>query len=98
MQSLINECYEKAKQILTENQDKLELMAQTLLEVETLNADQIKSLFETGKLHEIVESEDDEEVQTTEGDKEEVKVKIQTKEADSTPKREEETYDAIYDS
>jgi len=98
MQSLINECYEKAKQILTENQDKLELMAQTLLEVETLNADQIKSLFETGKLPEIVESEDEEEVQTTEGEKEEVKVNIQAKEADSTPKRDEEPFEDKEDS
>src|SRR5690625_7894843 len=46
MQSLINECYGKEKQIIKENQEELELMAQTLLEVETLNADQIKSLFE----------------------------------------------------
>src|SRR5690625_520849 len=98
MQSLINECYEKAKQILTESQDKLELMAQTLLEVETLNAGQIKSLFETGKLPEIVESEDEEEVQTTEGEKEEVKVNIQAKEADSTPKRDEEPFEDKEDS
>ncbi len=50
IQSLIKGCYEKAKVILTENRDKLELVAKTLLEVETLDAEQIKSLYEEGKL------------------------------------------------
>ncbi|HLQ97758.1 MAG TPA: ATP-dependent zinc metalloprotease FtsH [Candidatus Dormibacteraeota bacterium] len=48
MQEFINYCYERAKKILTENKDKLELIAQTLLEVETLDEQQIKSLFEDG--------------------------------------------------
>lgn len=52
MQSLINSCYAKAKEILTENREKLELVAQTLLEVETLDARQIKALYETGQLPE----------------------------------------------
>ncbi|NLP53039.1 ATP-dependent zinc metalloprotease FtsH [Bacillus sp. RO1] len=53
IQRFIKECYERAKQILTENRDKLELVAQTLLEVETLDADQIKHLFDKGKLPEL---------------------------------------------
>jgi cell division protease FtsH len=48
MQEFINYCYDRAKTILTENKDKLELIAQTLLEVETLDEQQIKSLFEDG--------------------------------------------------
>ncbi|MCP8618190.1 ATP-dependent zinc metalloprotease FtsH [Salirhabdus salicampi] len=52
VQRFIKECYERAKTILTENQDKLELIAQTLLERETLDASQIKSLFEEGKMPE----------------------------------------------
>ncbi|MUK88054.1 ATP-dependent zinc metalloprotease FtsH [Ornithinibacillus sp. L9] len=52
MQNFINFCYDRAKTILTENKDKLELIAQTLLEVETLDARQIKSLFEDGVLPE----------------------------------------------
>lgn len=52
MQNLINVCYAKAKEILTENREKLELVAQTLLEVETLDARQIKALYETGQLPE----------------------------------------------
>ncbi|UOQ44657.1 ATP-dependent zinc metalloprotease FtsH [Halobacillus salinarum] len=50
VQNFINHCYARAKKILTENQDKLELIAKTLLDVETLDATQIKSLFEKGRL------------------------------------------------
>lgn len=59
IQHFIQSCYERAKQILTENRDKLELVAKTLLEVETLDAGQIKSLFEEGKLPDPVVSEQD---------------------------------------
>ncbi|WP_071458828.1 ATP-dependent zinc metalloprotease FtsH [Bacillus massilinigeriensis] len=52
IQRIIKECYERARQILTENRDKLDIIATTLLEVETLDADQIKHLVETGKLPE----------------------------------------------
>ncbi|MDG4657965.1 ATP-dependent zinc metalloprotease FtsH [Ectobacillus antri] len=48
MQRIMKESYARAKQILTDNRDKLELIAKTLLEVETLDAEQIKSLFENG--------------------------------------------------
>ncbi|GGE54145.1 ATP-dependent zinc metalloprotease FtsH [Pullulanibacillus camelliae] len=50
VQRIIKECYERCKQILTEKRDKLELMAQTLLKVETLEADQIHALMDTGEL------------------------------------------------
>src|SRR5699024_11363176 len=56
VQNFINYCYDRAKTILTEHKDKLELIAQTLLEVETLDAKQIRSLFEHGVLP---EQEDD---------------------------------------
>jgi cell division protease FtsH len=50
VQRFIKESYERAKKILTENRDKLELVAQTLLEIETLDAEQIKHLVDHGKL------------------------------------------------
>lgn len=50
IQRIIKECYEKAKTILTENRNKLDLIATTLLEVETLDAEQIKCLIENGRL------------------------------------------------
>jgi len=59
MQNFINYCYDRAKRILTEHKEQLELLAKTLLEVETLDAKQIKSLFENGTLPEPEEGSDD---------------------------------------
>jgi len=50
MQRIINECYDRCKELLTKHRDQLDLIAQTLLRVETLDADQIKQLIETGRL------------------------------------------------
>ncbi|MDA1478201.1 ATP-dependent zinc metalloprotease FtsH [Bacillus changyiensis] len=61
MQHFIKQCYERAKTILTENRDKLELIAQTLLKVETLDAEQIKHLMEHGKLPERNFSDDEQQ-------------------------------------
>lgn len=52
VQRIIKESYERAREILTENRDKLDLIAKTLLEVETLNAEQIKYLIDNGHLPE----------------------------------------------
>jgi cell division protease FtsH len=52
MQRIIKECYARAKEILTEKRDKLEIIAKTLLEVETLDAEQIRHLYEHGTLPE----------------------------------------------
>ncbi|MBU5595515.1 ATP-dependent zinc metalloprotease FtsH [Amphibacillus sp. MSJ-3] len=82
MQNMINECYDRAKEILTEHKDKLELIAQTLLKVETLDAKQIKSLFDTGRLPGDVISEQDGEFETNSNNQEnseDVKVTIQAK-------------------
>src|SRR5690625_1376555 len=73
IQNIINSCYERAKQILTEHKEQLEVIAQTLLEIETLDAKQIKSLFEDG----ILPPEDD---SSDEEDTADVKVNIQPKE------------------
>lgn len=50
IQRIIKEQYIRTKEILTENQDLLELLATTLLEVETLDAGQIVHLKEHGTL------------------------------------------------
>ncbi|WP_067841188.1 ATP-dependent zinc metalloprotease FtsH [Amphibacillus sediminis] len=81
MQNFINQCYARAKEILTENRDKLELIAKTLLEVETLDAHQIKSLFEKGVLPQAEDEQETERTQTIE-ESDDVKVNIQGK-ADS---------------
>ncbi|MGC4378620.1 ATP-dependent zinc metalloprotease FtsH [Fictibacillus sp. Mic-4] len=52
IQAIIKDCYERCKKILIEHRDKLEIIAQTLLKVETLDEEQIKELVTTGKLPE----------------------------------------------
>lgn len=59
MQTIIKECYARANQILTEKRDKLDLIAKTLLEVETLDAEQINHLYDYGRLPERPTSSDD---------------------------------------
>ena len=50
MRKIINECYKKTTKILSENKDLLKLIAETLLEEETITKEQIDSLVETGHL------------------------------------------------
>src|SRR5699024_11092968 len=57
IQSFINDCYVKAKQIITENREKLELFAEKLLEFETLDREDIVSLWEKGVMPEVTEED-----------------------------------------
>ena len=77
IQRIIKESYERCKKILTENRDKLDLIAKTLLEVETLNAEQIKYLVENGHLPE--NPEELESVKTETKKLDDVKVTINKK-------------------
>ena len=100
-QNFINTCYERAKTILTENRDKLELIAEKLLEIETLDAEQIKSLFETGEMpkqdieeevEQIPESTNEEVKEPSSETSSEVKVNIHGKqEGKITPDSYEES-------
>ena len=64
MRSIINECYEKTKKILKENKNLLDLIANTLLEEETITKEQIDSLVKTGHLP----NEEDKEEKNTDED------------------------------
>ncbi len=46
---IIDQCYGRAQQILTDNEDKLHVMANALIEYETLNADQIDDIMAGAK-------------------------------------------------
>src|SRR5699024_2804712 len=83
IQNFINHCYERAKNILTEHKEQLNLIAETLLEVETLDAKQIKSLFEDGVLPESELEETDSDVKETVDTNKDFKVTIQPKSSDS---------------
>lgn len=50
VRKIIDECYTECKRIITEQKDKLELIANALLEYETLNNEQIETLYNTGKM------------------------------------------------
>lgn len=52
VRKIIDECYQEAKKILLENRDLVKLLADSLLEYETLTKEQIDSLVETGKMPE----------------------------------------------
>ncbi|CAG7649941.1 ATP-dependent zinc metalloprotease FtsH [Paenibacillus solanacearum] len=50
MQSIIRACYDHAKETLTKYADQVRLIAETLIEKETLEKDEIRELIESGKL------------------------------------------------
>ncbi len=52
--SILAKCYDKAKQILKDNRDKLDMLTQALLDQETLNRAEFVSLMETGTIPEGV--------------------------------------------
>jgi len=45
VRSIIDQCYATAKQILTDNRDKLDAMAEALMKYETIDADQIDDIM-----------------------------------------------------
>ena len=62
MQNIVKTQYERCRQILTEHKEQLTLIAETLLEVETLDREQIEGLFYNGKLPERNYDEEDHDV------------------------------------
>lgn len=50
VRAIIDECYSECTKIITENKEKLELIANALLEHETLNGEQIEELYQNGKM------------------------------------------------
>lgn len=83
MHRMITECYEKAKDLLTKYSKEVHLIAETLLERETLDLEDIKQLIENGAISEEKDgntggsSEGGEPIIDNVGD---VKVRIQGKE------------------
>ncbi|WP_240377870.1 ATP-dependent zinc metalloprotease FtsH [Bacillus piscicola] len=82
IQKIIKDCHARCKQILTEHKDKLELVAQHLLELETLDAKQIESLVQEGKLpddHHSTKSNEEVGASGQHVDHDNMKVTIQSK-------------------
>ena len=53
VRKIIDECYKECTKIITENKDKLEIIAKALLEYETLANEQIEALYATGRMPEV---------------------------------------------
>lgn len=80
MRSIINNCYEKTKKIISENKDLLSLIANTLLEEETITKEEIDFLVEHGHLPEVETKKEEEQVN---------EVKEDTKKTKKTTKKED---------
>ena len=80
MRSIINNCYEKTKKIISENKDLLSLIANTLLEEETITKEEIDFLVEQGHLPEVETKKEEEQVNG---------VKEDTKKSKKTTKKED---------
>ena len=65
MRKIINNCHKQAKEIITKNKDLLELIAETLLEYETLTKEQIDYLVENGHMPEEDKTDNYESMSTT---------------------------------
>ncbi len=62
VRKIVDECHEQCKIILTENIELLKLIANTLIDVETLTQEQIHNLVEFGTIDHAVTSETSQEV------------------------------------
>ncbi|MGT2846573.1 ATP-dependent zinc metalloprotease FtsH [Streptococcus massiliensis] len=60
VRSLLNEARNKAAEIIQANRETHKLIAEALLKYETLDSHQIKSLYETGKMPDDTENENEE--------------------------------------
>lgn len=63
---ILDQCYQKAREILTEHKEQLEFLAKNLLERETLTGEEIKTICEGGTLPPLELSVSNEEVSTPE--------------------------------
>lgn len=86
MQNIVKTQYERCRQILTDHQEQLNLIAETLLEIETLDREQIEGLFHHGKLPERTFDnepvEEEEETDKAGASYDEVKEKMDSEETD----------------
>ncbi|CAD2074511.1 ATP-dependent zinc metalloprotease FtsH [Jeotgalicoccus meleagridis] len=103
MQNIVKTQYERCRQILTEHKEQLTLIAETLLEVETLDREQIEGLFYNGKLPERNYDEEDHDVVDDNDEKagasyEEVKEKISHHDEETPEDEPEERPDMVEDN
>ena len=88
VRKIIDECYNDCKKIIIEQKDKLELIANALLEYETLNNEQIETLYNTGKMLEshdgTIKEETVDEVKTETVEEEKVEPVVEKRVVDAS--------------
>ena len=84
VRQLLNQAHEEAHRIINEHREQLNLIAEKLLEVETLEAAQIESLFKTGKMPEQVAKSEETDTPTS----------VESQDQKATPSRVEEALEA----
>jgi len=77
---IVEECYQRAQQIIQEHRDKLDVLVDALLEQETLAQEEVESLIKYGKLP---EPDTTPEVEATEGDT--AAAEVEAESAETTP-------------
>ncbi|WP_128896581.1 ATP-dependent zinc metalloprotease FtsH [Longirhabdus pacifica] len=82
LQKLMNSCYDRAKQILQDNADQVHLIANKLIELETLDKDKIYELLQSGEVTEPIDVYKDEP--KDESNQNDVKVNIQSQKEEET--------------
>ena len=86
MRSIINSCYEKTKKIISENKDLLSLIANTLLEEETITKEEIDYLVEHGHLPKEEEKKEEQQEEVKQTKEENKKIKKTAKKEDTKNK------------
>ena len=79
IRKIIDECYKKAKKIISDNKDLIFKLSDALMEYETITKEQIECLVKTGKIKPVEELEEE---------KEEVVVEEKPKKKKTTSKKE----------
>ncbi len=87
----IDDCFQKAQDILEKESSKLELIAQALIEKETLDAEEIKALVEGRSLPDTIETVDGEEDEPGDGKKTTEPAALETEDSTDADTAEEET-------
>ena len=82
MRKIIDACYKNAKEILSKNDDLVTLIAENLLEYETLTKEQIEYLVKNGRMPEEGEIQDEEVIEDNNSKKTSKKSKKEEKELD----------------
>lgn len=80
---IMDEAHQEATKIITDHRQQLNTIAEKLLEIETLDAPEIKSLFETGKMPDEVQADSENEKELKSENPEVGQVSAETPETNS---------------